>query len=70
MSRRLVEVGDSVLLSIICFHFSIFLFQTGFGGYSLSADSINVATLGEIFTGCPSGPAMVRYVFPFAEEFS
>ena len=61
ISTREVDVGESVLLSIICFHFSIFLSQTGFGGYSLSAEIIKVATLEEIFTGCPSGPAIVMY---------
>src|ERR1035437_9807437 len=70
ISRRLVEVGESIVLSIICFHLSIFLFHTGLGGYSLSTDTINVAILGEIFTGWPSGPAIVIYFFTFVDEFS
>ena len=55
------KVGDIVLLSIIFCHLSTFLLQVGFGGKSLLAAIINVAAFGEIFTGCPSGPATVIY---------
>lgn len=39
------------------------MLHTGLGGYSLSAEIMSVATLGEIFMGWPSGPATVRYFF-------
>src|SRR5690348_6277247 len=55
------KVGDIELLSIIFCHLSTFLLQVGFGGKSLLAAIINVAAFGEIFTGCPSGPATVIY---------